>query len=239
MSKIELYAAIRRDAKAGLASRALQDKYGVRFRTVQKALASAWPQPRKKPRPRATRLDRYRPLIDQMLRADLDAPRKQQHTTKRIFDRLVTEHDADELTYRIVRAYVARRRPQIRVEAGRDPAAVFVPQSHRPGVEAEVDFGEVTVRLAGEQVKCCLCSLRLSYSGKAMHRIFASGGQEAFFEGHVHALRVLGGVPTGKIRYDNLKAAVAQVLGLSRARVETQRWTAFREHYLLTELPAA
>jgi hypothetical protein len=38
-------------------------------------------------------------------------------------------------------------------------------------------------------------------------------------------------VPTGKIGYDNLKAAVAQVLGLSRARVETQRWTAFREHH--------
>jgi hypothetical protein len=62
-------------------------------------------------------------------------------------------------------------------------------------------------------------------------RIFASGGQEAFLEGHVHAFRVLGGVPTGKVRYDNLKAAVAQVLGLSRARVETQRWSAFREHF--------
>lgn len=73
--------------------------------------------------------------------------------------------------------------------------------------------------------------MRLSYSGKAVHRIFASGGHEAFLEGHVHAFRVLGGVPTGKIGYDNLKAAVAQVLGLSRARVETQRWTAFREHH--------
>ncbi|WP_392842322.1 hypothetical protein [Streptomyces sp. LN500] len=35
-------------------------------------------------------------------------------------------------------------------------------------------------------------------------RIFASAGQEAFFEGHVHALNVLGGVPTGNVRYDNL-----------------------------------
>jgi hypothetical protein len=42
---------------------------------------------------------------------------------------------------------------------------------------------------------------------------------------------VLGGVPTGKIRYDNLKSAVAQVLGFSRARVENDRWTAFRSHY--------
>ncbi|MDO0930073.1 hypothetical protein QQY24_33960 [Streptomyces sp. TG1A-8] len=61
--------------------------------------------------------------------------------------------------------------------------------------------------------------------------VFASAGQEAFFEGHVHALRVLGGVPRGRVRYDNFKAAVAQVLGLSRARVETDRWIAFRSHF--------
>jgi transposase len=67
--------------------------------------------------------------------------------------------------------------------------------------------------------------------GKAVHRASASAGQEAFFEGHVHALNVLGGVPTGKVRYDNLRAAVAQVLGLSRRRVEAERWTAFRSHY--------
>ncbi|GAA0714548.1 transposase [Dactylosporangium roseum] len=64
-----------------------------------------------------------------------------------------------------------------------------------------------------------------------MHRIFASGGQEAFLEGHVHAFTVLGGVPTGKIRYDNPRSAVAQVIGFARQRIETQRWTAFRSHY--------
>jgi len=33
------------------------------------------------------------------------------------------------------------------------------------------------------------------------------------------------------VRYDNLKSAVAQVIGFSRSRVETDRWTAFRSHY--------
>jgi hypothetical protein len=66
-----------------------------------------------------------------------------------------------------------------------------------------------------------------------VHRVFASSGLEAFLEGHQHALCVLGGVPTGKVRYDNLKAAVAQVIGFSRARVETDRWIAFRSHYSL------
>ncbi|MER7824973.1 hypothetical protein ABTX85_20695 [Streptomyces sp. NPDC096097] len=55
------------------------------------------------------------------------------------------------------------------------------------------------------------------------HLVFASAGQGAFFEGHVHALDVLGGVPTGRVRYDNLRAAIAQVPGFSRRRVEAER----------------
>src|SRR5699024_6948429 len=98
-----------------------------------------------------------------------------------------------------VREYVATRRREIRIEAGREPAATFIPQEHLPGREAEVDFGDVAIRLRGELVTCALFSLRLSYSGKAVQRISASAGQEAFFEGHAHAFRVLGGVPVGKI----------------------------------------
>ena len=229
--KVELYAAIRRDARAGMSARAIERKYRVGRRTIIKALASAWPEPRKKPPRRASKLDPFKPAIDEMLRADLDAPRKQRHTVTRIYRRLIDEHQMRDVSYPVVRAYVAERKPQIRAEAGRGPAEVFVPQSHRPGAEAEVDFGEVAVRLAGEQVNCFLFCLRLSFSGKAVHRVSLSGGQEAFFEGHEHAFRVLGGVPAGKVRYDNLKAAVAQVLGFSRARVENERWTAFRSHW--------
>ncbi|WP_433365087.1 IS21 family transposase [Actinoplanes sp. CA-142083] len=174
----------------------------------------------------------YRVVIDDWLRSDLDAPRKQRHTAKRIFDRLLDEHDgAGVVSYWMVREYVATRRREICVEVGREPANAFIPQEHLPGREAEVDFGDVAIRLRGELVTCALFSLRLSYSGKAVHRVSASAGQEAFFEGHVHAFNVLGGVPTGKIRYDNLKAAVASVIGFSRQRVEADRWTAVRSHY--------
>ncbi|MFC7831001.1 hypothetical protein [Streptomyces sp. NPDC057375] len=143
-------------------------------------------------------------MIDEMLRADLDAPRKQRHTVKRIFERLLDEHGADEISYQMVRGYVADRREEIRVQAGRGVVEAFVPQPHKSGAEAEVDFGDVTVRLAGELVTCYLLAFRLSYSGKAVYRIFASAGQEAFFEGHVHALNTLGGVPTGKDRYSQI-----------------------------------
>ncbi|MGW3730611.1 IS21 family transposase [Streptomyces sp. NPDC000851] len=231
-SKVDLFAAIRRDSRTeGLSIRALARKYDVHRRTVREALSSAWPAPRRKPPPRSSRLDPFKPAVDQMLKADLDAPRKQRHTVKRIYDRLVDEFGMEGISYALVRDYVARRRPQIRVEEGRGPAQVFIPQSHRPGIEAEVDFGDVYVKLAGVMTKCSLFTFRLSYSGKAVHRIFASEGQEAFFEGHVHAFRVLGGVPVGNVRYDNLSSAVAQVLGFTRARVETERWTAFHSHF--------
>lgn len=213
--KTELYAAIRRDVH-GLSIRTVMRKHGVSHPTVRQALDSAWPKPRKKMVLRTSLLDPFKPLIDAMLRADPDAPRKQRHAVKRIFDRLVDEHEAP-VSYGIVRRYVAERRPQVRVEASRGPVEAFISQTHRPGAEAEVDFGDVTVRIGGQQVTCYLFRLRLSYLGKAVHRVFTSSGQEAFFEGHVHALEVLGGVPFGKIRYDNLKAAVAQILGFTRA----------------------
>ncbi|MFD8260151.1 IS21 family transposase [Streptomyces griseoluteus] len=232
MSKVELYAAIRRDHRDGMAMREIERKYNVSWRTVRKAVDSVWPEPRKKLPPRPSALDPYKAVIDGILRADLDAPRKQRHTVTRIFHRLVEEHGA-EVSYPMVRRYVADRKPQILVESGKAPIEAFVPQTHPPGMEAEVDFGDVSVRLAGELVTCYLFSFRLSYSGKAVHRVFASCGQEAFFEGHVHALRTLGGVPRSKVRYDNLKAAVAQVLGLSRARVENDRWIAFKSHFAI------
>jgi hypothetical protein len=34
-----------------------------------------------------------------ILRDDLDAPRKQRHTVKRIFDRLVAEHEMEGISY--------------------------------------------------------------------------------------------------------------------------------------------
>ena len=170
-------------------------------------------------------------MIDGWLRADLDAPRKQRHTATRVHARLLDEHDAAGVSYAAVRDYVARRRPEIRIEEGRGPAKVFIPQHHPPGLEAEVDFGELWVRLAGVLVKCYLFAFRMSYSGKAVHLVSATCGQEAFLDGHVHAFTILGGVPAGQIRYDNLTPAVTRVLRKGRARIENPRWTAFRSHY--------
>jgi hypothetical protein len=67
----------------------------------------------------------------------------------------------------VLRADVAARKPEIRIEAGHGPAQVFIPQSHRPGAEAEVDFGDVVIRLRGQAVTCALFAFRMSCSGEA------------------------------------------------------------------------
>lgn len=227
--RVELFERIRRDHRLeGLSIRGLADRHGVHRRTVRQALASATPPARKTPARVSPRLEPFKQHIDGMLRADLDAPRKQRHTARRVLARLVDEHAATEVSYSTVRDYVARRRPEIVVEAGRAVEG-FVPQTHEPGAEAEVDFADLWVDLRGVRTKVALFTLRLSYSGKAVHRVFPTQGQEAFLEGHVHAFDILGGVPA-RIRYDNLKAAVSRVT-FGRTRTETGRWVAFRSHY--------
>ena len=74
MSKVDLFAAIRRDSRAGMSVRAMAGKYAASRRTVRAALTSAWPQPRKAMPPRASKLDDFKPIIDAILRADLDGP---------------------------------------------------------------------------------------------------------------------------------------------------------------------
>jgi hypothetical protein len=58
--------------------------HNVGLATVLAAEASVWPKPRKPQAARASKLDDFKPAIDSMLRADLDAPRKQRHTVRRV-----------------------------------------------------------------------------------------------------------------------------------------------------------
>jgi transposase len=233
--RVELFAAIRFDwQRYRMPVRALARKYDVHRRTVRQAISSPVPPDRKVPVRAAPVREAVAGWIDEMLAEDLAAPRKQRHTARRIFERLADEHGA-QVSYSYVAKYVARRRAEIAAEyrglggglAGLDG---FVPQVRAPGAEAEVDFGDVTVELAGQLTRCFMFAFRLSCSGKACHRVYASQAQEAFLEGHVTAFEAVGGVPFRQIRYDNLSPAVAKVLA-GRSRTETQRWLAFRAFY--------
>src|SRR5712692_7744811 len=106
-SRVELFEQIRRDCeREGLSIRALAERHGVHRRTVRQALAAALPPPRRCPERRlAPKLGPYRALIEEWLRADREAPRKQRHTARRVWQRLVDEQGA-VVSERQVRRYV-------------------------------------------------------------------------------------------------------------------------------------
>ncbi len=226
-SRVEQFEQIRRDREREcLSIRELARRHGVHRRTVRQALASSLPPPRKTPERRpAPKLGAYRTLIDEWLLADREAPRKQRHTAKRIWQRLVDECGA-EVSERQVRRYIHRRRREL----GEPVDEVFVPQVHEPGVEAEVDWGEAEVEIAGQRRTVYLFLMRACYSGAAFVIAFERQSQQAFLEAHVEAFHFFGGV-FEVVRYDNLRAAVKQVLR-GRRRVEQDRFIALRSHYL-------
>lgn len=117
-SRVELYAAIRRDARAGMSGREIERKHGVGYRTVRDALGSAWPQHRKEYSPRPPKLDPFKAAVDAILLADLKAPRKQRHTVTRIYQRLLDEHAMTGVSYPVLQRYVKERRAQILAESG-------------------------------------------------------------------------------------------------------------------------
>ncbi len=224
MTRVEQFEQIRRDrSEKGLSIRELARRHGVHRRAVRQALKSAVPPPKSKPRSRpAPKLGPYRPIIDKWLAEDQKAPRKQRHTARRIWQRLTEEHGA-EVSERQVDRYVAAKRREIgEVEA-------CVPLVSDAGVEAEVDWGEAQVIVRGEPRKVHLFLMRACHSGASYVAAFETETQQAFLEGHVGALQFFKGV-FGLIRYDNLKAAVAQVMK-GRRRVESDRFVALRSHY--------
>ena len=227
-SRVELFEEIRRDRRVeAMSIRELAERHKVHRRAVRQALASALPPPRKEYVARSRpAIDPWAGVIDAWLIADQGEHRKQRHTARRVWQRLVAEHGAvlSEVT---VSRYVTRRR----VELDLVTVEVFIPQSHEPGAEAEVDFGEFYATIGGLKVKVWMFVMRLSHSGRAFHIAYGTQAQaqEAFLEGHVLAFEHFGGVP-GRVRYDNLKPAVTRILK-GRDRDEAERFVALRSHY--------
>jgi transposase len=182
-SRMETFEQIRRDRdREGLSVRALALRHGVHRRAVRQALASPVPPAKRPPASRpAPALGSYHALIDAWLKDDRDAPRKQRHTARRIWQRLVEEEGA-KISERQVRRYVHARRRELG-----DLGEAFVPQHHEPGKEAEVDWGEAWVTIAAQRVKVHLFQLRLCHSGAAFAVAFQNETQQAFLEGHAEA----------------------------------------------------
>ena len=193
-------------------------------RTIAAALANANPSTYelRTARP-APVLEPYKPIIDQWLQDDRTAPRKQRRTAHRIFNQLCEQHyfAGAEST---VRRYVRQRRAEL------DPPDAFLLLEYAPGKDAQCDFGEAQVIIAGEALAAQFFCVKLCYSKTPFVYAFPHQRQEAFLEGQQRAFEFFEGVPQ-RMWYDNLKTAVLKILQGHR-REEQQAFTAFRSHYL-------
>jgi transposase len=119
------------------------------------------------------------------------------------------------------------RRERARTQQERRPT--FVPLAFGPGERAEFDFGEAAVEVRGQMRSVPFLVGRLRFSGAMFLEAFPTQRQEAFLLGQRHAFEFWGGVPRMAV-YDNLKAAVAQILE-GHHRSEHERFVHFRSVY--------
>ena len=92
------------------------------------------------PMPAQTRLcpklDPYKPVIDRWLEEDKNAPRKQRHTSRRVYKRLRKEVTGFDCSYRLVALYVAEKKKELKLVRKEG----YIPLNHDPG-ESQADFG--------------------------------------------------------------------------------------------------
>jgi transposase len=222
---VEIYGRVRRAVRVeGRSQRAVAREFGLSRETVRKMLEFAVPPGYRRQQPvRRPKLGPWLGVIDAILEDDKQRPPKQRHTAKRIFDRLREEHKFNG-GYTIVKDYV--RGEQLR---GRE---MFVPLKHAPG-EAQADFGEALVVIAGVEQKAHYLAMDLPHSDDCFVVAFAAETTEAFLEGHVLAFAYFGGVPT-RILYDNTKIAVARILG-GEERQRTRAFSELQSYYLFAD----
>jgi transposase len=196
-------------------------QFGLSRKTIRKMMQFSLPPgyERKKPVARP-KLGPWLGVIDQILVDDQSQPKKQRHTAKRIFDRLKTEH-AFGGGYTIVKDYVRQARLRHK--------EVFVPLAHPPG-DAQGDFGEALVVIAGVEQKAHFQCFDLPYSDDCFVIAFPAENSEAFLEGHNQAFTYFGGVPRTML-YDNTRIAVKEIAGDGERR-PTEAFSGLQSHYL-------
>jgi len=225
MKGVELYGQVRRAVYVeGVSRREAARRFGIDPRTVAKMLAFSVPPGYRRSRPPARpKLDPFIGIIERILEEDKGQPAKQQHTSKRIFERLRDEYGyGGGIT--IVKDYVHERRLRLR--------EMFVPLRHDPG-HAQADFGEALAVIGGVEQKIHFFAMDLPHSDGCLVQAYPAESSEAFCEGHNVSFEFFGGVPCS-ILYDNTKLAVARILGDGR-RLRTKVFSELQSHYLFTD----
>lgn len=172
-----------------------------------------------------SKLDPFKPKIDEWLTTDKLAPRKQRHTAKRIFRRLQDEEMDFNCSYRLVALYVKEKKKELQLKK----TTGYLPLEHKPG-EGQADFGTADFYENGKlHHEAKYLVLSFPYSNGGFFQLNYGENMECLLECLVAIFEYIGGVPT-EIWFDNTRTIVTEIIK-GGGRNVTERFQRFCEHY--------
>ena len=218
---VEVYKQIRKMRLDGMSQRQIAGALHISRNTVKKYWdGNSVPWERKDYNREASVLTKdVVTFVRQCLDEDSRSPRKQHHTAKRIYERLVEEcgfSGGETTVRRLVR------------ELREKPQDAFVPLAFPAGDAMQIDWGEATVYLSGIKTTVNLFCARLCYSGAPVVYAYRRQNEESFLDALVQVFQYFGGVPR-RVIFDNGKVAVKDGFG-AHARKQAG-YAALAAHY--------
>ena len=222
---MSLYAQIREAYISGESQRSIARRLGVSRPTVKKYCEGASMPGVRKEYLRAPSV--VTPDVERFIRFCLETDkeeglRKQSHTAKRIYDRLVSEIGFTG-SYSIVRRVVHE------MKAHYIPAQADIPLEYDPGDAIQIDWGEATIYLHGEKKTVQIFCGRLCYSCDIFVMACLNQNAESFLEAQQRMFDHFGGVPR-RLIFDNGKVGVKEGFGLHAVAQDYYR--IFAAHYV-------
>ena len=170
------------------------------------------------------KLNPFKPMIDSWLEEDIKAPRKQRHTAKRIFNRLIKEIEGFDCSYRLVAKYVADKKKNMHL--GKKEG--YIPLEHNSG-DAQADFGAADFYEDNSHISGKYFVLSFPCSNAGYMQLNYGENMECLLEGMKAIFEHLGGVPK-EIWFDNTKTIVTKIIK-GGGRDLTERFMCFQAHY--------
>lgn len=223
--EMDIYSEIRTRFSNGESIRSIASRLEISRQTVKKYCeGSTHPEVRKVyQRGSDVITDRVEQFIQSCFREDaVQKLKKQAHTAKRIYDRLVEELEFQG-SYSTIRKAVRNQKAVHTV-----PPQSSVPLSYAPGEAVQIDWGEATVYIENQKTKVHTFCGRLCHSCDIFVQVYKSANEETFLEAQQVMFDFFGGVPR-RVIFDNAKVAVKEGFGLyAKPQV---RYLAFSAHY--------
>ena len=216
------YKQIRQRFLNGESQRSIAKSMGISRNTVKKYCeGETVPWVRKTPERKASVLtEDILTFIASCIEEDKsEGLKKQTHTARRIYDRLVAEKgfEGGESTIRRAVREIREKMPK-----------VFIPLQFEPAEAMQVDWGEATIYLNNEKTLVNLFCARLCYSCRPVVLAYRRQNEESFLDAFVTTFTVLNGSPE-KVIFDNGKVAVKDGFG-AHARMQ-DGYSALSAHY--------